>query len=79
MPDSVLHYMTVTPVELAKLNVNRLSVQQLMKHPYLNFYQAKAIFEHRRNKGNLQSIEDLKHLDAFRPSDIDRLQPYIEF
>lgn len=79
MPDTVLHYMTLSPVEVTKINVNKLSVQQLMKHPYLNFYQAKAIFEHRRNKGDLQSIEDLKHLDAFRPSDIDRLQPYIEF
>ena len=79
MPDSVLRYMTVTPVELAKINVNRLSVQQMMKHPYLSFYQAKAIFEHRRNKGELHSIEELSRLDSFKPSDIDRLRPYIEF
>ena len=79
MPDSVLRYMTVTPVELAKINVNRLSVQQMMRHPYLSFYQAKAIFEHRRNKGELHSIEELSRLDSFKPSDIDRLRPYIEF
>ena len=79
MPDSVLQYMTVSPVDTVKINVNRLSVQQLMKHPYLNFYQAKAIFEHRRNKGDIKNIEELKRLEAFRPSDIDRLRPYISF
>ncbi|MBR1499787.1 MAG: helix-hairpin-helix domain-containing protein [Bacteroidaceae bacterium] len=79
MPDSVLRYMSLAPQPVRKLNVNRLSVQQMMKHPYLSFYQAKAIFEYRRNKGDLQGIADLEHLDAFRPSDIDRLRPYIEF
>lgn len=79
MPDTVLQYMTVSAIPVAKINVNRLSVQQLMKHPYLNFYQSKAIYEHRRNKGGLQSMEELSRLDAFRPTDIDRLRPYIEF
>ena len=79
MPDSVLNYMTVSQVPVAKINVNKLSVQQLMKHPYINFYQAKAIFEHRRNKGDLHRIEELSHLEGFRASDIERLQPYLDF
>ena len=79
MPDSVLKYMNVVPQPVRKINVNKLSVQRLMSHPYLNFYQAKAINEYRRNKGDLHSIEELSRLESFRPTDIDRLQPYIEF
>ena len=79
MPDSVLKYMSLSPVEVTKINVNKLSVQQLMKHPYLNFYQAKAINEHRRNKGDLHSFDELSHLEGFRPTDLDRLRPYISF
>lgn len=79
MPDSVLKYMNVVPQPVRKINVNKLSVQRLMNHPYLNFYQAKAINEYRRNKGDLHSIEELSRLEAFRPTDIDRLQPYVEF
>ena len=79
MPDSVLKYMTVSSQPVRKVNVNKLSVQQLMRHPYLNFYQAKAIVEYRRNKGELHSIEELSRLEGFRATDIDRLQPYIEF
>ena len=79
MPDSVLKYMIVSAVPVTKINVNKLSVQQMMKHPYLNFYQAKAIVEHRRNKGDLHSIDELSRLEGFRPTDIDRLRPYMVF
>ena len=79
MPDSVLRYMTVSAIPVTKINVNNLSVQQMMKHPYLNFYQAKAINEYRRNKGELHSIEELSRLEGFKPTDIDRLRPYVEF
>jgi len=79
MPDSVLKYMTISSVPVTKINVNSLSVQQLMKHPYLNFYQAKAINEYRKNKGDLHSFEELSSLENFRPTDIDRLRPYVEF
>lgn len=79
LPDSVLKYMSVSPVEIRKINVNKLSVQQLMKHPYLNFYQAKAIFEYRRNKGDLHSFDELSRLEGFRSTDLDRLRHYITF
>lgn len=79
MPDSVLKYMTLTPAEVRKVSVNKLSVRQLMRHPYLSFYQAKAIVEHRQDKGELRSLDELSGLDAFRPSDIDRLRPYLSF
>lgn len=79
MPDSVLCYMTVSQQPVRRLNVNRLSVSQLMKHPYISFYQAKAINEYRRNHGPIQSIEVLRKLDDFRPTDIEKLHPYLEF
>ena len=79
MPDSVLKYMTVSSQPVQKINVNKLSVQRLMNHPYLNFYQAKAINEYRRNKGELHSVEELSRLEGFRATDIDRLRPYVEF
>lgn len=79
MPDSVLRYMTLSPQPIRRVNVNRLSVSQLMKHPYISFYQAKAISEYRRNHGAIQSIDVLRKLDEFRPTDIEKLHPYLEF
>lgn len=79
MPDSVLRYMTLSPQPVRRVNVNRLSVSQLMKHPYISFYQAKAINEYRRDHGAIQSIDVLRELDEFRPTDIEKLHPYLEF
>ena len=79
MPDSVLRYMTLSPQPVRRVNVNRLSVSQLMKHPYISFYQAKAISEYRRDHGAIQSIDVLRKLDEFRPTDIEKLHPYLEF
>lgn len=79
MPDSVLRYMNVSAQPVRRININKASVQQMMRHPYLSFYQAKAINEHRRNKGELHSLEELSRLEGFKPTDIDRLRPYVEF
>ena len=79
MPDSVLRYMTLSSQPVRRVNVNRLSVSQLMKHPYISFYQAKAISEYRRNHGAIQSIGVLRKLDEFRSTDIEKLHPYLEF
>ena len=79
MPDSVLRYMTLSSQPVRRVNVNRLSVSQLMKHPYISFYQAKAISEYRRDQGAIQSIDVLRKLDEFRPTDIEKLHPYLEF
>ena len=33
---------------IRKMNVNQLSLAELRKHPYLDFYQAKEIVNYRR-------------------------------
>ena len=68
----------VSPV-YRRLSVNRLSTNQLRKHPYLNFYQARAIVEYRRLEGPLQSIRELANLPEFSESDFIRLEPYISY
>jgi len=79
LPDSVRRYVTVDVGSVRRLNLNRLSLKQLQSHPYINFYQARAIVEARRLVGTLSSTEDLLMLKEFTEKDIRRLQPYIEF
>lgn len=61
------------------LLVNRLTVKQLMRHPYLNFYQAKVIYEHRQKNGRLHTLKELSLYEEFTPSDLERLSPYVSF
>lgn len=79
LPESSIAYIKIDEQQIRKMNLNKLTLNQLKKHPYLNFYQAKEICDYRRLKGPLHSIEDLKLLKDFPPDEIERLKPYICF
>ncbi|MDD5184135.1 MAG: helix-hairpin-helix domain-containing protein [Paludibacter sp.] len=64
---------------IQKIKVNTASVERLRRHPYLSFYQAKAIYELRRNRGKLNNIDDLKELSEFTSESLTRIQPYLSF
>ena len=78
-PEEALPYFTVNSNQVKRLNLNKLTLNQLKQHPYLNFYQARAITDYRRLKGPLKSLDDLSLLPDFTPQDIARLKPYVEF
>ena len=61
------------------IEVNKASIERLMHHPYLNFYQAKAIDEHRKNRGAFKNLQELSMYDEFSEQDIARLKPYLLF
>ena len=78
-PEESLPYFTIQNPEVQQLNVNTLTLEQLRKHPYINFYQARAILDYRRLHGFLHSLEDLKLLKEFPPEALQRLKPYVCF
>lgn len=65
--------------ELRKININRLSLNELKKHPYLNFYQARQIVDFRRLHGRLDNLQQLRLSRDFPPEAIERLEPYVEY
>ena len=76
-PESALGYFQLGKVQINRLNVNQSTLNQLKAHPYLNFYQAKAITDYRRLHGPLQNIQQLRLLEEFTPEDLSRLAPYL--
>ena len=72
-------YLTIVDATPRKLQVNNLSLNELRRHPYLNFYQAKAITDYRRLHGPLKSLQDLRLSKDFPPEAIKRLEPYVDF
>ena len=78
-PEELLHYFTIKDPSPKKLKINELSLNQLKRHPYINFYQARAITDYRRLNGKLQSLDQLKLLKEFPEEAIKRLEPYIEY
>lgn len=63
--------------QISRINLNKASLTRMMHHPYINFYQAKVIVEHRRRKGDIRSLRQLSLYAEFTPADIERLEPYV--
>lgn len=78
-PTESKKYFVVDAAAVKRLNVNRLSVSQLKRHPYMGYYRAKAIDDYRRLHGPLHSLDELKLNRDFTPEAIRRLEPYVEF
>ncbi len=79
VPESVLAYVTVDATSVRKLNLNKLTLNQLRRHPYINFYQAREICDYRRLRGPLRSLDDLKFSADFQAAQLERLRPYVTF
>jgi len=71
--------LTVDKSLINKIDVNTASLDRLKAHPYLNFYQAKAIYELRRNKIKLKKISELDFLNEFTPEQLKKIEPYLKF
>ena len=60
--DSLLAHFWIDSVKIEPMNVNSVGVQRLSRHPYLRFEQAQAIYELRRKKIRLDSIQQLQQI-----------------
>ncbi|MCD8318304.1 MAG: helix-hairpin-helix domain-containing protein [Paraprevotella sp.] len=79
LPDDIGRWFTPPFPVVPSLYINRMSVTALRRHPYLNFYQSKAIVEHRRKYGAIKKLQALSLYEEFSPADLERLQPYVNF
>lgn len=69
----------VEPGSVRRIDLNRASVQEMGRHPYIGFERARAIESYRRNQGRLNSLDDLSLLQAFTPEAMERMRPYVDF
>ena len=78
-PQAAIPYLKIALGNVRKMNVNTLTLGELKRHPYINYYQAKAIVDYRRLRGPIHSLNDLRLCKDFPPEEIKRLEPYVTF
>ena len=78
-PTESKKYFTISAPATHRLNLNRLSVTELRRHPYIPFHQAQAIADYRRVHGSIRNLNELKTHRDFPPEAIERLLPYVEY
>ena len=79
LPKGVERWFKVMEPPEKNILINRWGVERLRNHPYLNFYQAKIIVEHRHKYGSLNSVSALSLYEEFSKKDLERLEHYADF
>lgn len=80
LPAGIEKWFTVDAGEVQEqLDLNKATFQALMRHPYINYEQAREIMNFRRRYGGLTSLSDLRLSPYFTASDLSRLEPYVVF
>ena len=78
-PAESLPYFNVDDSPRRLIEVNKATLSQLRRHPYITFHMARAITEHRRLHGHISSIGELRTYPDFTPEAIERLKHYLDF
>ncbi|MBQ9144509.1 MAG: helix-hairpin-helix domain-containing protein [Paludibacteraceae bacterium] len=77
--DTLLQHLYMDSVIVEQIPINQVGVQRLARHPYLRFEQAKTIYELRRQKICLDSIQQLNELDCLSSETLEKIAPYLNF
>lgn len=75
----IVKFLKLGELNISHLSVNKSGFEHLRSHPYLNFYQVKAIIELRKKRGKINNLSDLSLLEEFTEKDFDRLKYYLDF
>jgi len=70
---------TVDSSAVDKLPINSIPLKQLIKHPYIEYYQARDIVNLRNRGVKFHNADDLRAIPSMADSTLQRLLPYIDF
>jgi DNA uptake protein ComE-like DNA-binding protein len=63
---------------IRKININTIEIRELQRHPYLDYYQAKAIVQTRDQQGFYTSVSDILKLALIDQETYDLIKDYLE-
>lgn len=72
-------WFSIDPKDIHLINLNRIGIERLRSHPYINFYQAKAFVEYRKKKGALHNLKPFSLYEEFSEADLEKISHYVCF
>lgn len=76
--DKIYDRLTVDNSVVRRMNINKVNERTLSKHPYISFYDARAIIKFRKIVGNFSSVTELKYNKVIPDSVYDKVYEYFE-
>jgi competence protein ComEA len=75
--DEIADLCTADESTVRKININTATVNELKRHPYLDYYLAKAIVDRRVAKGDYTSVEQIREIQLFTNEIYLKIKPYL--
>lgn len=76
---SVEPHLTLSESDVKLLPINSATLNELRRHPYLDYYQARAIIDYRKSVGSIKSQDDLLKIPLLDENTIRKITPYIQY
>lgn len=77
--DAIWEYFEFNPAIFRKLKINQIEVEELAKHPYCSYGEAKVLVAYRNQHGSIKTSDDIKNIKIFKEEWIDKISPYLDF
>lgn len=68
----------LTEAGLSPIRINRCTAEELQKHPYIKWNQAKALIAYRVQHGAFNEVEDIKKCHLISEELCQKIKPYLE-
>lgn len=75
--EGMLPQITVDTTVRARININTADYKELIRHPYLDKNQVRAIIRYREQHGAYRSVSNLRNIHIIKEEDLSRLTPYL--
>lgn len=76
--DTISRYLTIDTAGLIKKNINICTVEELKKHPYINWNVANAIVSYREKHGLYRNVYDIQNTDLVDEDLYRKIAPYLK-
>ena len=67
----------VDTAQIVKIRINFAEFSELIRHPYINKVQVKALLTYRETNGSLKNLSELHAIKGFDIETIKKISPYV--
>lgn len=76
---SIKPFLTNETPNLTKISINKLTAEEIKKHPYIKWKEAKRIVAYRKQHGAFSDMSDVKKMPVFTEKFYTKIEPYLKF
>ena len=75
--ESISEYIYLSKVKLAKLDINKVSIDELVRHPYINYKIGNSIVKMREENGKYLQVNEILKSKLITREIFNKIEPYL--